>query len=100
MSSNTAISILKTQFKLHLIDNGVTPLVKTILLTVCGIIIMLISHNMIEMTLPLVPPSTLQSEIGEEYGDKTWKCCWHSLTKVVIFTVPRIHLAEKTKQLS
>ena len=76
-----------------MIYNGVTPLGKTILLSVCGI--MLISHNMIEMTPPLIPPSILRSEIGEEYGDKAGKCCWHSLTKVVIFTVPRIHLAEK-----
>ena len=77
-----------------MIYTGVTPLVKTILLSVCGI--MLISYNMIEMTLPLIPPSTLQSEISEEYGDKTGKCRWHSLTKVVICTVPRIYLAEKT----
>ena len=77
-----------------MIYNGVTQLGKTILLSVCGI--MLISYNMIEMTLPLIPLSTLRSEIGEEYGDKTVKCCWHSLTKVVVCTVPRIHLAEKT----
>ena len=36
-----------------MIYHGVTPLGKTILLSVCGI--MLISYNMIEMTLPLIP---------------------------------------------
>ena len=51
--------------------------------------------NMIEMTLPLIPPLTLQSAIGEECGDKTGKWRWHFLTKVFICTVPRIHLAKK-----
>ena len=50
-----------------MIYNGVTPLVKTILLSVCGI--MLISYNMIEMTLPLIPPSTLRSEMETKQGN-------------------------------